>query len=163
MERTELSALVLADLESILELTRTAYLQRMPRLRSMSPSAVDGALEATRRAMKQFLRYYVEGTLDTEGWGVARTATISRAGEVFSYAEILEMLDIARGIAIDVVEHLAERHPELTVAERAEVASAVDRYLEELGEQEDRLRQLITPDNLDAMLAALEEEGADLG
>lgn len=163
MERTELSALVLADLESILERTRTAYLERMPRLRAMPASAVDGALEATRRAMKQFLRYYVEGTLDTAGWGVARTATISRAGELFSYAEILEMLDIARGIAVDVVQNVAERHPELSADERAEVAGAVDRYLEELAEQEDRLRQLVTPDNLDAMLAALEEEGADLG
>jgi hypothetical protein len=161
MDSKALADMILGDLESIVERTRTAYLDRIPRLRQVSPSTLDEVLEATRRTMALFCRYYLEGTLDGDAWRTVRDATVKRAGETFSQAEIIDIIDIARSVGAETVDALAERHPELTDDERAKVVKAIDRYVTELGEQEDRLR-LATPSHLDTILSDLEDEGADL-
>jgi hypothetical protein len=162
MDSQALADLILADLESIVARTREAYLERVPRLREVPEATFDAVIEATRRTMRQFCRYYLEGTLDREGWTAVRDATLERAGEVFSHAEIVAIVDVAHSIGVETVAGLAARHPELTQAELAKVTKAMDRYVTELGEQEDRLRRLASPDRLDAVLGALEDEGADL-
>lgn len=162
MDSKALAGLILADLESVVERTRAAYLDRIPRLRQVSPSTLDEVLEATRRTMALFCRYYLEGTLDSEAWRTVRDATVARAGETFSHAEIIDIIDIARSIGAQAIDQFAERHTELPDRERAEVVKAMDRYVTELAEQEDRLRGIATPSRLDDVLFALEEEGADL-
>lgn len=157
-----LADLILADLESVVERTRTAYLDRIPRLRQVSPAQLDAVLEATRRTMALFCRYYLEGTLDSDAWRAARDATVARAGETFSHAEILDIIDIARTIGAETIEHFAERHPDLSDEVQTEAVKAMDRYVTELAEQEDRLRTLSSPSRLDAILSDLEDEGADL-
>ena len=162
MDSKALADLILADLESVVERTRAAYLERIPRLRQVPPGTLDAVLEATRRTMALFCRYYLEGTLDSDGWRTARDATVERAGETFSHAEILAIVDIARKTGAEAIDMLAEGHPELTAAERAKAAKALDRYVAELSEREDRLRRLASPGRLDAILGDLEAEGADL-
>ncbi|HEX8001762.1 MAG TPA: hypothetical protein VF519_03615 [Mycobacteriales bacterium] len=162
MESQALADLVLADLEAIVDRARVAYVDRVPKIRRLDAATLDRVLEATRRTMREFCRYYLEGTLDAEGWRTVRDATIERAGETFSHEEILEIVDIAKSIGMDTIEHLAETHPQLSPAERAKLTKALDRYVTELGEQEDRLRRLSSPDRLDAILSDLEDEGADL-
>ena len=154
--------LVLADLEAIVDRARAAYVERVPRIRQLDPATLDQVLEATRRTMREFCRYYIEGTLDVEGWRKVRDATIARAGETFSHEEILEIVDIAKSIGLETVDTLAEAHPGLTEVERGKLAKALDRYVTELAEEEDRLRRLSSPDRLDAILIDLESEGADL-
>ena len=162
MESQALADLVLADLESIVDRARAAYLERVPKIRQLDELTLDKVLEATRRTMREFCRYYLEGTLDAEGWRKVRDATIERAGETFTHEEILEIVEIAKSIGMDVIEHLAATHPELTAGERAKLTKALDRYVAELGEQEDKLRRLSSPDRLDAILSDLENEDADL-
>jgi hypothetical protein len=162
MDSAALADLILADLESVVERTRGAYLDRVPRLRQVSPATLDAVLEATRRTMREFSRYYLDGTLDVEGWRAVRDATFERAGETFSLAEILDIVDIALGIGVETIEELGDRHPELTEAERGKAVKAMRRYVTELAEQEDRLRDLSSPARLDAILGDLEREGADL-
>lgn len=162
MDRRQLAELVRSDLDGILARTRAAYVERVPRLRSMSPELLEDVLEATRRGMRQFLRYYVEGTLDTESWQTVRDATIERAGEVFTQEEILEFITTARSIASDAVHHLAELHPDLPPDERDRIGQAMDRYVEELAIQEDALRGLPSQGDLDLVLLQLEADGADL-
>jgi hypothetical protein len=161
MDDQELAALVLADLEAILERARTAYLERLPGLRRLPSEAVDAMLAATRRTMELFCRYYVTGTLDAQSWQMVRDATIDRAGDVFSEQEILEIMDTARSVGVEFVRELWRGHPDLTDADRAKVASAVDRYVSEIAEQEDRLRR-VSPGRLDDVLADLEADGSDL-
>ena len=161
MDSKALADLILADLESVVERTRAAYLDRIPRLRQVSPATLDEVLEATRRTMALFCRYYLEGTLDSEAWRTVRDATVARAGETFSQAEILDIVDIARSIGAETIDRFAERHPDLPPDVRAEAVKAMDRYVTELAEQEDRLRTLGSP-SLDAILSDLEDEGADL-
>ena len=162
MDSAALAEVILADLESVVERTRQAYLDRVPRLRQVSPAVLDSVLEATRRTMRQFCRYYLDGTLEAESWRLVRDATLERAGETFSHGEILEIVDIAHGIGVETIDALAERHPELSEDERARVVQAMDRYVAELAEQEDRLRRLSSPSRLDDILGDLEREGADL-
>lgn len=162
MESQALADLVVADLESIVDRARAAYLERVPKIRRLDAATLDKVLEATRRTMREFCRYYLKGTLDAEGWRKVRDATIERAGETFTHEEILEIVEIAKSIGMDVIDQLADAHPELTAAERAKLTKALDRYVTELGEQEDRLRRLSSPDRLDAILSDLENEGADL-
>ena len=162
MDSRALADLIAADLESVVERTRVAYLQRIPRLRGVPGETLDEVLEATRRTMALFCRYYLEGTLDSEAWSTARDATIERAGEMFSHAEIVDIIDIARSVGAETIDRLAARHPELTAAERGRVVAAMDRYVTELAEEQDRLRVLSSPSRLDDMLLDLEREGADL-
>lgn len=162
MDRNALVELILADLEDILGKTRAAYLERLPRLRKIGSNQLDEVLEATRRTMQSFLRYYAEGTLDGPTWQTVRDATVERAGEIFSHEEILEIISIGRSIAAEAVHHLGELHPELRPEDRDQVSAAIDRYVSELALQEDHLRTVSGPDHLDSVLAALEEEGADL-
>lgn len=162
MDSRALADLILGDLESVVERTRAAYLDRVPRLRQVPPATLDEVLEATRRTMALFCRYYIEGTLDSAAWRGVRDATVARAGETFTHAEILDIIDIARSIGAETIDRFAERHPELPEEERAEAVQAMDRYVTELAEQEDRLRGLATPSRLDDVLSALEDEGADL-
>lgn len=162
MDSKALADLILADLESTVERTRAAYLERIPRLRQVSPKTLDAVLEATRRTMALFCRYYLEGTLDSDAWRTVRDATVERAGETFTHAEIIDIVDIARSVGGEVIDGLAERHPELTADERAKLVKAMDRYVTELAEQEDRLRALSSPSRLDDILVDLENEGADL-
>lgn len=162
MESQALAELVLADLESIVDRTRDAYVERVPKIRRLDAQSLDAVLEATRRTMREFCRYYLEGTLDAEGWRKVRDATIQRAGETFSHEEILEIVEVARSIGMETIETLAAKHPELTTAERAKLTKALDRYVTELADQEDKLRKLSSPDRLDAILSDLESEGADL-
>lgn len=162
MDRSELSELILGDLDAVLEKTRAAYLERMPRLRKLSPDSVDETMQATRRAMQHFVHYFVAGTLDAASWQAVRDATIDRAGEVYSHGEILEIMNIARAMGTEALHNLADRHPELSPAELARATTALDRYIAEMAETEDRLRQLVTPESLDQVLAALEADGADL-
>ena len=161
MDRTALAELVGADLEQIIDKTRAAYLERLPRMRKMTSEHVDEVIAATRRTMKLFLRYYVEGGLDGPTWASVRDATIDRAGELFSQEEILEIMSIGRATAADVLHHLGELHPDLPREELEELGNAIDRYISELALQEDKLRQLAGPDHLDDVLAALEAEGPD--
>jgi hypothetical protein len=163
MDSTALAALVLADLDAIVDRTRAAYLERVPKIRQLDAATLDDVLEATRRTMAQFTRYYLEGTLDAEGWRAVRDATIARAGETFSRDEIMEIIEIAHGIGSEAIEALAAQHPELTAPERAKLAKALDRYVTELADQEDRaLPRLSSPSRLDDILTDLENEGADL-
>ena len=162
MDRRQLAELVHTDLEGILDRTRTAYIERVTRLTSMPPELVEGVLEATRRGMRQFLRYYVEGTLDADAWRVVRDATIERAGEVFTQDEILEFIAIARATASDAVHHIGDLHPDLPPRERDQIGSAMDRYVEELALQEDTLRRVTPPGDIDLVLSQLEADGADL-
>jgi hypothetical protein len=162
MDSKALADLILADLEQTVERTRAAYLDRIPRLREVSPTTLDEVLEATRRTMALFCRYYLEGTLDSDAWRTVRDATVERAGETFTQAEILDIVDIGRSVGAEVIDGLAERHPELTAEERAKLVKAMDRYVTELAEQEDRLRGLASPSRLDDILTDLEAEGADL-
>ena len=162
MDSKALADLILADLEATVARTRAAYLDRIPRLRQVPPAVLDDVLEATRRTMALFCRYYLEGTLDTDAWRTVRDATVERAGENFSQGEILEIIGIGRSVGVEVVDGLAERHPELTADERAKVVKAMDRYVTELAEQEDRLRGLPTTARIDDILIDLEAEGADL-
>lgn len=162
MDSRALADLIAADLDAVVERTRVAYLQRIPRLRQVSPGTLDEVLEATRRAMSLFVRYYLEGTLDTDAWARARDATIERAGEMFTHAEIVDIIDIARGVGGQTIDELADRHPELSPDERSRVVTAMDRYVTELAEQQDRLRLLASPARLDDVLSDLEREGADL-
>lgn len=162
MESQALADLVLADLEGIVDRTRAAYLERVPKIRRLDPKRLDDVLEATRRTMREFCRYYLEGTLDAAGWRKVRDATIERAGETFTQEEILEIVEIAKSVGMETIETLAASHLELSAAERAKLTKALDRYVAELGDQEDRLRRLSSPDRLDAILSDLESEGADL-
>ncbi len=163
MDSTALAALVLGDLDAIVERTRAAYVERVPRIRQLDPKTLDAVLEATRRTMAQFTRYYLEGTLDAEGWRAVRDATIARAGETFSRDEIMEIIQIAHAIGSESIEALAARHPELTPAERAKLTKSLDRYVTELAEQDDRaVPRLSSPSRLDDILTDLENEGADL-
>lgn len=162
MDREPLAELILADLDVILDKTRSAYLERMPRLQQLPAHAVDDVIDATRLAMRQFLRYYVEGTLDGPSWRAVRESTIDKAGQLFSHAEILEIVNIARSTTSDAAHHLADLHPELAGADRLEITKALDRYVTELAEEEDRLRQQVTADRIDSALAALEADGADM-
>ncbi|HWL36907.1 MAG TPA: hypothetical protein VNQ77_11990 [Frankiaceae bacterium] len=162
MDSKALADLILADLESVVDRTRAAYLARIPRLAEVPPATLDAVLEATRRTMAAFCRYYLEGTLDSDAWRAVRNATVERAGENFSHAEILEIVDIARATGAEAIDRLAERHPELTDEEREKVVTAMSQYVTELAEQEDRLRRLASPHSLDAILGDLEAEGADL-
>jgi fumarylacetoacetate (FAA) hydrolase family protein len=162
MEPQEIADLVLGDLDQVVERARAAYLERIPRLREMPEGTMGAVLEATRRTMRQFCRYYVAGTLDTAAWTQVRDATVERAGEVFSQAEIADIIDVARSVGLDTVERIGETHPELTTAERAKLTKSMDRYLTELAEREDRLRRLSSPSRLDDILGDLEAEGADL-
>jgi hypothetical protein len=161
MDRTALAEIIGSDLEQIIDKTRAAYLERLPRMRKMTGEHVDEVIAATRRTMKSFLRYYVEGSLDSSTWTAVRDATIDRAGELFSHEEILEIMSIARGIAADATHHLGDLHPELSAADRDELSATIDRYISEIALQEDKLRQLSAPDHLDDVLAALEAEGPD--
>lgn len=161
MDRTALAETIGSDLEQIIDKTRAAYLERLPRMRKMTPEHVDEVISATRRTMMAFLRYYVEGSLDGSSWTAVRDATIDRAGELFSHEEILEIMSIARAIAGDFMHHLSDLHPELDAADRDELSAAIDRYITEIALQEDKLRQLSAPDHLDDVLAALEDEGPD--
>lgn len=162
MDSKALADLILADLEAAVDRTRAAYLARIPRLAQVPDATLDAVLEATRRTMALFCRYYLEGTLDTEGWRQVRTATVERAGETFSQAEIIEIVDIARATGVETIDRLAERHPELSSEERERVVTAMGQYVTELAEQEDRLRRLSSPSRLDDILSDLEDEGADL-
>lgn len=162
MDRRQLAELVRSDLDGILTRTRAAYVERIPRLHELPPELVEDVLEATRRGMRQFLRYYVEGTLDGPSWQAVRDATIERAGEVFTQEEILEFIAIARTTASDAVHHLAELHPDLPAVERERIGEAMDRYVAELAVQEDALRGLNPHGNLDLVLMQLEADGADL-
>jgi hypothetical protein len=162
MDSKALADLILGDLEAAVELTRAAYLERIPRLRELPPAALDEILEATRRTMALFCRYYLEGTLDSEAWRTARDATTERAGEMFTRAEILEIIDVARTVGGETIERLGERHPELGDEERKNAVKAMTRYVTELTEQEDKLRRLSSPSRLDDILNDLEAEGADL-
>lgn len=162
MESRALADLVLADLEAIVDRARAAYLDRVPKMQRLDPKRLDDVLEATRRTMREFCRYYLEGTLDAEGWRKVRDATIERAGETFTHEEILEIVDIAKSIGMEAIDTLAGKHPDLTAAERAKLTKALDRYVAELADQEDRLRRLSSPDRLEAILSDLESEGADL-
>src|SRR4028118_2384941 len=96
MERRQLAELVHADLEQILGRTRAAYIDRVPRLRELPPDLCGDGREATRRGLRQFLRYYVEGTLDGDAWRLVRDATIERGGETFSHGEARGFLGDAR-------------------------------------------------------------------
>ena len=162
MDRRQLAELVRSDLDGILARTREAYVERVPRLVSMPPELVEDVLEATRRAMWQFLRYYVEGTLDADAWQAVRDATIERAGEVFTQEEIIEFMAIGRNSATEAMHHLAERHPDLPAEDRERIGEAMDRYVAELAVQEDELRGLTPHGNLDLVLLQLEADGADL-
>ena len=162
MDSKALADLILADLEAVVARTRAAYLDRIPRLRQVPSATLDEVLEATRRTMALFCSYYLEGTLDSEAWRTVRDATIERAGETFTHAEILDIVDIARSIGAETIEAFAQRHPELSPRDRAEVVKAMDRYVTELAEQEDRLRSFASPSRLDDILIDLEAEGADL-
>jgi hypothetical protein len=162
MDSKALADLILGDLDGVIERTRAAYLDRVPRLREVPPGVLDEVTKATRRTMRQFCRYYLEGTLDAEGWRDVRDATLERAGEVFSHAEILDIIGIAHAMGVETIERLAETHPDLTEEDRATVTKAMDRYVTEMAEQDDRLRRLSSPDRLDAVLGDLEAEGADL-
>lgn len=162
MDSKALADLILADLEATVERTRAAYLDRIPRLRQVAPAVLDEVLEATRRTMALFCRYYLEGTLDSDAWRTVRDATVERAGENFTQAEIIDIIDIGRSVGGEVIDGLAERHPELAADERAKAVKALDRYVTELAEQEDRLRGLATPSRIDDILVDLENEGADL-
>jgi len=162
MDSKALADLILGDLESAVERTRAAYLDRVPRLRELPPAVLDNVLEATRRTMALFCRYYLEGTLDSESWRTARNATTERAGETFSHAEILEIIQVARTVGAETIERLGERHPELSDEERNNAVKAMTRYVTELTEQEDKLRRLSSPSRLDDILTDLEAEGADL-
>lgn len=162
MDSTALADLVLADLDAIVERARAAYLERVEKIRRLDPKTLDAVLEATRRTMREFTRYYLEGTLDSTGWRKVRDATIERAGETFSHDEIVEIIGIARSIGMEAIETLASKHPELTAVERAKLTKSLDRYVTELGEREDRLGRLSSPARLDDILIDLENEGADL-
>ncbi len=162
MDREAIAALILVDLDVILGKTRSAYLDRMPRLQRLPAEAVDDVIEATHLAMRQFLRNYVEGTLDGPTWRAVRESTIDRTGQLFSPAEILEIVNIARSTASDAAHSLADLHPELTGPDKREIVTTMDRFVTELAEEEDRLRQHVTADRIDVALAALEAEGADL-
>lgn len=162
MESKALAELVLADMDAIVDRTREAYVERVPKMRRLDAESLERVLEATRRTMREFCRYYIEGTLDAEGWRKVRDATIERAGETFSRDEIMEIVDIAKSIGLETIERLAATHPSMTPGERAKLTKALDRYVTELGEQEDRLRRLSSPDRLDTILVDLEAEGADL-
>jgi hypothetical protein len=162
VDSAALAEVVLADLDAIVERTREAYLERVPKIRRLDANALDAVLEATRRTMRQFTRYYLEGTLDAEGWRRVRDATIERAGETFSHDEILEIIEIAHAIGTESIESLAARHPDLTATERAKLEKSLDRYVAEVAEQEDKLRRLSSPGRLDDILTDLEAEGADL-
>ncbi|HVF06104.1 MAG TPA: hypothetical protein VNA20_14780 [Frankiaceae bacterium] len=162
MDSLALADVIAADLETTVERARTAYLDRIPRLRDVSPATLDAVLEATRRTMALFCRYYLDGTLRSEAWRTVRDVTVERAGELFSHAEILEIVDIARSVGSQTIDELAGRHPELSDEERHRVVSAMDRYVSELAVQEDRLRRLAQPSRLHDMLVDLEREGADV-
>ncbi|HEU0132787.1 MAG TPA: hypothetical protein VFQ85_17545 [Mycobacteriales bacterium] len=162
MDSRTLADVLMADLDDLVERTRAAYLERVPKMNQVAPAVLDDVLEATRRTMRQFARYFLEGTLDGEAWRAVRDATIQRAGETFSHEEIVEIIDIARSIGVERAEQLAAEHPELSPAERAKLTKAMDRYATELAEQEDRLRRLSSPSRLDDVLSDLEAEGADL-
>lgn len=162
MEPQQIADLILGDLDEVVERARAAYLERIPRLREMPEATVGAVLEATRRTMRQFCRYYLAGTLDSTAWGQVRDATVERAGETFSQAEIAEIIDVARSIGVETVERIATEHPALTSAERAKLTKTMDRYVTELSEREDRLRRLSSPSRLDDILGDLEAEGADL-
>ncbi|HEV2889074.1 MAG TPA: hypothetical protein VGX28_01725 [Frankiaceae bacterium] len=162
MDSQALADLVLADLESVVDRARTAYVERVPKIRQLDSATLDRVVEATRRTMREFCRYYIEGTLDSAGWRTVRDATMERAGEVFTYEEILEIVDIAKQIGLDTIEDLTAAHPDLPASERAKLTKALERYVTELSEQEDRLRRLANPARLDAILSDLENEGADL-
>jgi post-segregation antitoxin (ccd killing protein) len=161
MDRSTLAALILGELDTVVARTREAYVTRVPGLRDAPPETMDAALEATRRTMRLFCRYYVEGTLDAEAWRGVRDVTLDRAGETFSAAEIGEIVAIAKEVGAETVERLAADHPDITAAERAQVLKAMDRYVTELAQQEDR-PPLASPSRLDDVLGALEAEGADL-
>jgi hypothetical protein len=160
MDGQDLAGVLLRDLDTVVARTREAYLARVPRMRQVGPEALDQALEATRLTMRQFTRYYLEGTLDTKAWRAVRDATIARAGETFSQAEILDIIDIAHSVGRERVDSLADENPGLEPEDRARLATLMDRYVAELSDQEDR--RLASPDSLDDILGALEAEGADL-
>jgi hypothetical protein len=162
MDGQDLAGVLLGDLDAVVARTREAYLARVPSMRQVTPAQLDEVLEATRRTMRLFARYFLEGTLDTEGWRRVRDATVARAGETFTHAEILDIIDIAHDVGRQRVERLAAEHPELDPADRAKLQKVMDRYVAELGDQEDKLRRLSSPDRLDDILGALEAEGADL-
>ena len=162
MDSSALAQIIEADLGSVVERARDAYLDRIPRLRDVPAATLDGVLEATRRTMALFCRYYLDGTLHSEAWRTARDATVERAGELFSHEEILDIIDIARTVGTQTIDELAARHPELSDDERARVITAMDRYVTELAVQEDRLRKLASPSRLLDMLVDLEREGADV-
>jgi hypothetical protein len=162
MDSRALADLILGELETVVARTREAYLEQVPRLREAPPETLDAALEATRRTMRLFCRYYVEGTLDAEAWRSVRDATLNRAGETFSEAEIADIVRIAKEVGVETVDRLAAEHDDLSPADRAKAVKAMDRYVTELGQQEDRLPGFASPDRLDDVLGALEAEGADL-
>jgi hypothetical protein len=162
MEREQLGALILADLEAIGEHIEQEYVVRIPRLSAVPRDALDEVVDATRQALRSFCDYYVTGTLTRAQWKALRDATFERAGEMFSLEEILEFANIARSMAMDAVRNIRERHPELDDDERAEVVAAMDRYVAELAREEDRLRGHLSSGQLDSVLAELEDEGADL-
>lgn len=149
-------------MDAIVDRAREAYLARVEKMRRLDAAALDKVLVATRRTMHAFCHYYIEGTLDAEGWRKVRDVTIERAGEVFTHDEILEIVDIAKSIGMETIEHLAEMHPSMSDGERAKLTKALERYVAELSEQEDKLRRLSSPDRLDSILSDLEAEGADL-
>ena len=145
-----------------MERTREAYLERIPRLREAPPGTLAAMAEATRLTMRQFCRYYRDGTLDSAGWGQVRDATVERAGETFSHEDILTLIDVGKSVGVDTVRRLAATHPEVTPGDLANVTKAMNRYVTELAEREDRLRRLSSPSRLDAILGDLEAEGVDL-
>jgi predicted lactoylglutathione lyase len=119
------------------------------------------ALLKENARMELFCRYYVEGTLDAGSWRAVRDATLDRAGDVFTEQEILEIMDTARSVGVEVARERWRGHPDLTDADRAEMASAIDRYVAEIAELEDRLHRP-NPGLLEDVLADLESDGADL-
>jgi hypothetical protein len=162
MDSRELADLILGELDTVVARAREAYLERVPRMREAPPEMIEAALEATRRTMRLFCRYYVEGTLDAEAWRSVRGVTLDRAGETFSADEIADIVRIAKEVGVETVDRLAAEHDDISPADRAKAVKAMDRYVTELAQQEDRLPGLASPDRLDDVLGALEAEGADL-
>lgn len=160
LTRARIGGLLRHHLDEVLEVIIAAFERSVPRVATCTPEERDMVIRGTRVALRSFAGLLADPTEPaTLLLDQARTATIERAGEVFTQQEILEMMQISRHLVVHAIRSIAGHELALDETQRALLEETLDGFLSDIARAE---RHVLPETTVDLLLASAEDEEADL-
>lgn len=158
--RARIGVLLHEHLDELLHVVLAAFERSIPRVAACNDTEREMVVRGTSAALRSFARLIADHEEPAAPLlSYARTATIERAGEVFTKDEILEMMKIARQVLVHTMREIAGAELGLTDVQRAQLDATLDAFLSEIGRAEG---EIVPATSVDLLLAAAEDDEVDL-